>query len=83
MVLCRDGARYEHQVIQVFWRLRDSFSDIIRDMQHEGWQVAALGQALGGTLLVLKRRLDRAGSDAFTPTRTASRDRKGPSRAVI
>ena len=56
LVMFRDGeSSYEHEVIQIFWKLRDSVSSMIREKQREGWQVAAIGDALGGSLLILKR----------------------------
>jgi hypothetical protein len=56
LIMIRDGkSSYEHDVIQIFWKLRDSVTSLIREKQREGWQVAAIGDALGSSLLILKR----------------------------
>lgn len=47
---------WEHDVLQLFWKLRDSVASLIRDRQQEGWQVATIGNALGSSLLIMKRK---------------------------
>ena len=45
----------EHRLIPATWKSREGLEQIIRDGEAEGWSVTALGEVMGGTLLVAIR----------------------------
>lgn len=56
LVMIRDGkTTWEHDVLQIFWKMKDSVATLIREKQRGGWQVAAIGNALGSSVLIMKR----------------------------
>ncbi len=45
----------EHKLIPATWKSREGLEKVIRDGEADGWSVAALGEVMGGTLLVVIR----------------------------
>lgn len=61
LVMIRDGSRrYEHNVIQLFWRLRGNLWQMIQEQQKKGWEVCAIGDCLGSAVVILRRLVSEA-----------------------
>jgi hypothetical protein len=61
LIMTREvGREYEHNVIQLFWRLRGNLWQMIQEQQQKGWEVCAIGDCLGSAVVIFRRPVSSA-----------------------
>jgi len=56
LVMIRGDGVWTHEVNQLFWKMKDNVAQLVCEKEKEGWIVAAIGDCLGGAVMILKRK---------------------------
>ncbi len=57
LFFCKDGHRYQHQVVAVTGRDDETLTKILYQREHEGWRVCAVGPCCEATVMILRREV--------------------------